>query len=30
MKTLKGYRVLDVACGSGDAQTLALTDVDTV
>lgn len=24
------YRVIDVACGSGDAQTLCITDDDTV
>lgn len=23
---LKGHRVIDVACGSGDAQTIAVTD----
>lgn len=23
---LKGHKVIDVACGSGDAQTLAVTD----
>lgn len=23
-----GYRVVDVACGSGDAQTLCITDED--
>lgn len=23
---LKGHHVVDIACGSGDAQTLALTD----
>uniref|UniRef100_A0A2C9K806 HECT-type E3 ubiquitin transferase n=1 Tax=Biomphalaria glabrata TaxID=6526 RepID=A0A2C9K806_BIOGL len=27
---LKGHRVIDVACGSGDAQTLAVTDTGTV
>lgn len=25
-----GYNVVDVACGSGDAQTLAITDDDSV
>ncbi|XP_074649618.1 E3 ubiquitin-protein ligase HERC2-like [Tubulanus polymorphus] len=30
VEALKGYRVIDVACGSGDAQTLCLTDDDTV
>lgn len=25
-----GYRVVDVACGSGDAQTLCITDDDNV
>ncbi|XP_038055580.1 E3 ubiquitin-protein ligase HERC2-like [Patiria miniata] len=27
---LKGFRVVDVACGSGDAQTLCITDDDNV
>lgn len=27
---LQGHRVIDVACGSGDAQTLCLTDDDIV
>lgn len=27
---LKGYKVIDVACGSGDAQTLCVTDDDNV
>lgn len=27
---LQGHRVIDVACGSGDAQTLCLTDDDMV
>ena len=26
VKELKGHRVVDVACGSGDAQTVAVTD----
>nr|XP_032812660.1 E3 ubiquitin-protein ligase HERC2 isoform X4 [Petromyzon marinus] len=30
VETLKGCRVIDVACGSGDAQTLCLTDDDSV
>lgn len=30
MEALQGHRVVDVACGSGDAQTLCLTDDDTV
>ena len=30
METLKGVRVVDVACGSGDAQTLCITDDDCV
>uniref|UniRef100_A0A8C3HB65 E3 ubiquitin-protein ligase HERC2 n=1 Tax=Chrysemys picta bellii TaxID=8478 RepID=A0A8C3HB65_CHRPI len=30
VEALQGYRVIDVACGSGDAQTLCLTDDDTV
>ncbi|KAK7486952.1 hypothetical protein BaRGS_00021768, partial [Batillaria attramentaria] len=28
--TLKGHRVIDVACGSGDAQTVAVTDTSAV
>jgi E3 ubiquitin-protein ligase HERC2 len=27
---LQGYKVIDVACGSGDAQTLCVTDDDNV
>lgn len=27
---MKGQRVTDVACGSGDAQTLCITDNDCV
>ncbi|XP_063970630.1 E3 ubiquitin-protein ligase HERC2-like [Lytechinus pictus] len=27
---LKGYRVIDVACGSGDSQTLCISDDDNV
>lgn len=27
---LQGYKVVDVACGSGDAQTLCITDDDNV
>ncbi|CAB1323672.1 unnamed protein product, partial [Coregonus sp. 'balchen'] len=27
---LQGHRVIDMACGSGDAQTLCLTDDDMV
>ena len=27
---LLGHRVIDVACGSGDAQTLCVTDDDSV
>jgi len=27
---LKSFRVVDVACGSGDAQTLCITDNDCV
>ena len=30
VETLKGMRVVDVACGSGDAQTLCITDDDCV
>lgn len=30
VEALQGRRVVDVACGSGDAQTLCLTDDDTV
>ncbi|XP_070553640.1 E3 ubiquitin-protein ligase HERC2-like isoform X2 [Ptychodera flava] len=30
VEALKDYRVIDVACGSGDAQTLCLTDDDCV
>ncbi|XP_041128227.1 E3 ubiquitin-protein ligase HERC2-like isoform X2 [Polyodon spathula] len=30
VEALQGHRVVDVACGSGDAQTLCLTDDDTV
>ena len=30
VEALKGYRVIDVACGSGDAQTLCITDDDNV
>lgn len=30
MDALQGHRVIDVACGSGDAQTLCLTDDDMV
>jgi len=30
VEALSGYRVLDVACGSGDAQTLCITDDDNV
>ena len=26
VSALKGHKVIDVACGSGDAQTLAVTD----
>lgn len=26
LKFFKGHRIVDVACGSGDAQTLAVTD----
>ncbi|XP_033632375.1 E3 ubiquitin-protein ligase HERC2-like [Asterias rubens] len=30
LEALKSYRVIDVACGSGDAQTLCITDDDNV
>ena len=30
MEHIKDYRVIDVACGSGDAQTLCLTSDDSV
>ena len=30
VEALLGYRVIDVACGSGDAQTLCITDDDNV
>ncbi|XP_012936715.1 E3 ubiquitin-protein ligase HERC2 [Aplysia californica] len=30
LEALKGYRVVDMACGSGDAQTLCITDDDSV
>ncbi|GAB1292151.1 E3 ubiquitin-protein ligase HERC2 [Apodemus speciosus] len=30
VEALQGHRVIDIACGSGDAQTLCLTDDDTV
>ncbi|KAK6172413.1 hypothetical protein SNE40_016067 [Patella caerulea] len=30
VEALKGYRVTDVACGSGDAQTICITDDDSV
>lgn len=30
VEALVGYRVIDVACGSGDAQTLCITDDDNV
>jgi E3 ubiquitin-protein ligase HERC2 len=26
LKFFKGHRIMDIACGSGDAQTLAVTD----
>lgn len=29
IEALIGYRVIDVACGSGDAQTLCITDDDS-
>ncbi|KAJ8028688.1 E3 ubiquitin-protein ligase HERC2 [Holothuria leucospilota] len=30
VEALKGFRVIDVACGSGDAQTVCITDDDNV
>ena len=30
MEALLGYRVVDVVCGSGDAQTLCITEDDNV
>ena len=30
VEALRGFKVIDVACGSGDAQTLCLTDDDCV
>lgn len=30
VEALVGYRVIDIACGSGDAQTLCITDDDNV
>ncbi|XP_063244096.1 E3 ubiquitin-protein ligase HERC2 isoform X2 [Bacillus rossius redtenbacheri] len=30
VEELLGYRVMDIACGSGDAQTLCITDDDNV
>ena len=30
VEALKAHRVLNVACGSGDAQTLCITDDDSV
>lgn len=30
VEALKGFRVVDIACGSGDAQTLCITDDDSV
>lgn len=30
VEALLGYRVIDIACGSGDAQTLCITDDDNV
>ena len=30
VEELVGYKVIDVACGSGDAQTLCITDDDNV
>lgn len=30
VEALLGYKVVDVACGSGDAQTLCITDDDNV
>lgn len=29
IEALIGYRVIDVSCGSGDAQTLCITDDDS-
>ena len=29
VEALKGYRVIDISCGSGDAQTLCITDDDS-
>lgn len=29
VEALFGYRVIDVSCGSGDAQTLCITDDDS-
>lgn len=28
VEALLGYRVVDIACGSGDAQTVCITDDD--
>lgn len=28
VEALLGYRAVDIACGSGDAQTLCITDDD--
>ena len=30
VEALRGYRTIDVACGSGDAQTLCVTEPDIV
>ena len=30
VEALRGFKVIDVACGSGDAQTLCITDNDCV
>lgn len=30
VEALSSFRVIDVACGSGDAQTLCITDDDNV
>ena len=30
VEALRGFKVVDVACGSGDAQTLCVTDDDCV
>lgn len=30
VEALLGFRVVDIACGSGDAQTLCITDDDNV